>query len=89
PKIGSYIKAAGITNYDMTLPYYEDEEEVDYDMYTSDYSTYYLTVYFAEDGSVESFDMYEESDSFALTEEDLEGIEIEDSDYEDDEEDEE
>ena len=62
----------------MKLPYYEDEEEVDYDMYTSDYKTYYLSVYFAEDGSIESFDMYQESDEITLSEEDLEGIEFED-----------
>ena len=62
-QIARYIKAAGVTDYDMTLPYYEDEEEVDYDMYTSDYTTYYLSVYFKEDGTIESFEMFEEDSS--------------------------
>ena len=60
PQIARYIQGSGITSYDMTLPYYEDEEEVDYDMYTSDYRTFYLSIYFKEDGSIESFDMFEE-----------------------------
>ncbi|MCR5337933.1 MAG: hypothetical protein K6E75_05180 [Lachnospiraceae bacterium] len=80
--IARYIQAAGIKHYDITLPYYEDSEEVDFDMYTENYTTFYLSIYFKEDGSIDSFDMFEENSDDELDESD---IEFEEGDDEDDE----
>ena len=79
--IARYIQAAGIKHYDITHPYYEDSEEVDFDMYTENYTTFYLSIYFKEDGSIDSFDMFEENSNDELDESD---IEFEEGDDEDD-----
>ena len=73
PEIARYFAKAGITSYDMTKPFYTDEEEVDFDVYTDKYVTYYLTVYFGEGGKIESFEMIEEN---ASSEDDI--IELDD-----------
>jgi hypothetical protein len=51
----------------MTKPYYVDEEEIDFDMYTDNYTTFFLTIYLNEDGSISEFELLEESE---YTEED-------------------
>ncbi|MBR6316055.1 MAG: hypothetical protein IKR58_03530 [Lachnospiraceae bacterium] len=81
-QLARYIQAAGIKHYDITLPYYEDSEEVDFDMYTENYTTFYLTIYFKEDGSIDSIDMFEENGNDELDEAD---IEFEEGDDDDDE----
>ncbi|MCR5282853.1 MAG: hypothetical protein K6E18_05740 [Lachnospiraceae bacterium] len=62
PKLAPYLAQAKITNYDMTKPYYVDEEEIDFDMYTDNFTTFYLTIYLNEDGSISEFELLEESE---------------------------
>ena len=73
PQIARYFAKAGIKSYDMTKPFYVDEEEINYDLYTADYITYYLTVYLDESGKIQSFEMYEENTYEETDEEDVEG----------------
>ena len=61
PQIARYFEKARIKHYDMTKPFYTDTEEIDYDVYTDSYVTYYLTVYLNESGKIESFEMIEEN----------------------------
>ena len=87
PKLAPYLAQAKIKHYDMTKPYYVDEEEVDFDMYTDDYTTYYMTIYFNADGSISEFELLEEGE---YTEEDEEddgddGTVLDIDDFDDDE----
>ena len=91
PKLAPYLAQSQITHYDMTKPYYVDEEEIDFDMYTDNYTTFYLTIYLNEDGSISEFEL-EEEESYDETDdeddEDEDDFEIvdDDEDVEDDEE---